>query len=86
MGGDYGSTALQVFTPPVTSPVVTISVAANVTVSDYKVICFQDETKIHFGSDSGNPINVPAFFPLGIEKGQTTIYVYTVPAVMLVHK
>lgn len=67
--------AAQVMTPPATSPVVTISAAGDVDVSGYGVIIFQDAVTIYWGAESTKTILVPAFFPIGIAPGVTTIHV-----------
>ena len=76
---------LQVLNPALITPIITVPAAGNVDVTGIEVICFQDDTKIHFDSDTSNTITVPAFFSFGIAKGRTSIYVYS-SAVILVMK
>lgn len=65
---------IGVFTP--NSPyVVVISGAGNVNVSNYRVIKFQDQVTIYWGSDSSKSYIHPANVPIGILPGSPVIHV-----------
>jgi len=82
-GGAPGFPAIQVFTPPASSPIVTIAGAGDVTVSAYSVIMFQDDITIYYGTDTTNTYLLPANTPLGIAPGVTTIHVDTGTSIMV---
>ena len=77
------TTAIQVFTPSVTLPIVTIAGAGNVTVSSYSVIMFQDDETIYYGADTTHTYALPANTPLGIGSGVTTIHVSAATAMLV---
>ena len=69
---DYETVSIQVFTPDRTTPIVTVT-AGNITVSGYRVIMFDEDETIYYGSDSSNTYDLPANTPLGIGGGVSTI-------------
>ena len=66
---------IQVMAPRMLSPVVTISSAGDVNVSDYRVIRFSEDLEIYWGTDSSNTWPYTAGDYIGITPGVSTIHV-----------
>ena len=71
MPKDANKVTMQVFSP---TEIVTIAAAGDVTVSGYRVIMFDNDVTIYFGSDTTDTYLWPANQPMGTT-GLTTIHV-----------